>query len=208
MLVIAGRRGRGKSAYAINEILETLKIGKTVWTNIPLDLRHLKNRKGACWFADTLEDLADMRDGLYVIDEAHWVASGRWRGKGDKQITQNTHQLIALSRHLKMRILFISQNFSRMDPIVREIADGVLILRKIGRVSFGFSYCADDMTDDGKPKPKVWSYDFTTFWHSKKIHKCYDDKDLFLESLRNRPPREWKENGIGYLRENETSDGA
>jgi len=192
MLVIAGRRGRGKSAYAAKEIIETLKIGKPVWCNFPLDLRKQKGIKGDCWFADSLDDLADMRGGLFVVDEAHFLASGRW-----KTITKDTHALVSLSRHLEMRILFISQNFRRLDPIIRELADGVLILQKIYKLSYGRFWVADDLNEEGKPKEKARSYDRISFWHSKNIHSVYDDKDLLLDFLKNRKERIWKKNGVG-----------
>jgi len=194
MLVVAGRRGRGKSAFAVREILETLRIGKPVWSNIPLSLKHIpeRQRRGQSWFADSLEDIADMRGGLFVVDEAHYLASGRWG-----QLTKDTHSLIALSRHIEMRILFISQNFRRLDPVIRELADGVLIFRsKIGPYSIGKYWVADDLNEDGRPKEKAKSYGMEFFRHTNKIHKAYDDKDLTLELLKRRHPREWISNGI------------
>lgn len=194
MLVVAGRRGRGKSAYAVREILLTLQKGRTVWANFPLDLRKEKNIKGKCFFADSLEDIADMRDGLFVVDEAHYLASGRW-----KTLTKETHALISLSRHLRMRILFISQNFRRLDPIIRELADGVLIFRwKFGPWSRGKYWYPDDLNEDGRPKEKARSYDTENFLHTSRVHACYDDEDLVLDLIRKRKPRTWLQNGVGY----------
>jgi len=196
LLVIAGKRGRGKTAFAVKEILETLKIGKTVWCNFPISLATQKKtaKWGHCYFADSLDDLVDMRDGLFVIDEAHFLASGRW-----KTITKDTHALIALSRHLGMRILFISQNFRRLDPIIRELTDGVLILKKIGRLSYGRFWVAEDLSEEGRPKAGVRSYDSITFWHKKNIHEVYDDRDLLLDFLKNRKIRNWRLNETGLV---------
>jgi hypothetical protein len=193
MLVVAGRRGRGKTAYAVNEAIATLKKGRTVWANFPLDLRHLEY-KGSCWFADELGDLADMRDGLFIVDEAHILAGGRW-----KSITRETHALIALSRHLRMRIIWISQNFRRLDPVIREITDGVLILHRVWRYSWGKHWLADEIGEEGRPKDKARSYDRSSFWHTQKLHRCYDDEELVLELLKNRKPRTWVENGVGLV---------
>lgn len=192
MLVVAGRRGRGKTAFAVTEAIYTARKGKTVWANFPLDFRHL-NLKGKCYFAEELADIADMRDGLFIVDEAHYLASGRW-----KSLDRDTHALISLSRHLRMRIIFISQNFRRLDPIIRELADGVLILHRLWRYTYGKHWCADDINDEGRPKEKARSYDKSSFWHTKGIHKCYDDEDLILEMLRNRQARTWQENGVGF----------
>jgi len=194
MLVVAGRRGRGKSAYAVREILLTLKKGRNVWANFPLDFRTQKNIPKKCFFADSLEDIADMRDGLFVVDEAHYLASGRW-----KTLTKDTHALISLSRHLRMRIIFISQNFRRLDPIIRELADGVLIFRsKIGRLSRGKYWYPDELSEEGKPKEKARSYGAEWLWHTTRLHACYDDEDLTLDLLKKRKPRTWKPNGFGY----------
>jgi len=192
MLVVAGRRGRGKTAYAVSEAIYTLRKGKPVWANFPLDLRHL-DLKGDCWFADELADIADMRGGLFIVDEAHYLASGRW-----KTLNKETHALISLSRHLRMRIIFVSQNFRRLDPIVRELADGVLILHRVWRYSYGKHWLADDINDEGRPKEKARSYDVTRFFHTQKIHKAYDDEDLVLDLLRKREKRTWVRNGIGW----------
>jgi len=115
-VVIAGRRGTGKTALAVKTAIASLRKGEDVWLNFPIDLQCEKNLKGRCYFADKLEDIGDMRNGVFILDEAHLHASAReWQ-----KMTVETHAYLSLSRHLGMTLIFISQNFRRVDGIIRE----------------------------------------------------------------------------------------
>jgi len=195
-IVLSGKRGSGKSALAVRLALAAAMEGKNVWSNIPLDFSMYGEKiKGKIFFAATLEDIGDMRDGLFLLDEAHLVASA---GHG-KNLSEEAHAYISLSRHLGMDLVFISQNFRRLAPIVREIAEQIWRLRRLGKLSWYKKWDEADIGSEGKPLQKSKSVGIGWFWHSEQLHKCYDDKDLVIELLRKRKPRQWVENGRSSL---------
>jgi len=195
-IILTGKRGSGKTALAVKTALDTLRRGGTVWANIPLDIRHLPDTlRARSFWATNIEDIGDMRDGLWILDEAHLLASARnW-----KTLTMETHAYLSLSRHLGMDIIFVSQNFRRLDAIVRELTDRVFTLRKFVRFTLWREWDDGDINEEGKPKEKAKSLARGVMWHSSKIHKCYDDRDLVLDLLRRRKPREWLPNTHGFL---------
>jgi len=195
-IILTGKRGSGKTALAVKTALVTLRRGGTVWSNIPLDIRHLPDTLQArSFWATQIEDIGDMRNGLWILDEAHLLASARnW-----KTLTMETHAYLSLSRHLGMDIIFVSQNFRRLDAIVRELSDRVFTLRRFFRWTLWREWDDGDINEEGKAKEKARSLARGIMLHSKTIHRCYDDRDLVLDLLRKKRPRSWLPNTEGLL---------
>jgi len=129
--VYAGLRGAGKSYAATVEVERALLAGRNVWSNYRLDFsrnpRHVPVDR--CFYAPDIDDLAYMREGLFVFDEAHWKLSSRqW-----KDLRPETHQYLAQSRKIHMDVILISQSFERLDTIIRELTELVREFHVIGR---------------------------------------------------------------------------
>lgn len=190
-IVLTGKRGSGKTALGVKRALDDLRKNRNVWVNFPIKVPKALREK--CFFADSLEDIADMRNGTFILDEAHLKASSRnW-----KDFSPLAHACVSLSRHLGLDIVLISQNFRRLDSVLRELADKVFTLRKFGRLTIWKAWEEEDINELGRAKDKAKAIGRGMMWHTKKLHLCYDDKTLLSDLLRNRAPRHWLGNGRG-----------
>jgi len=196
-ICLAGLRGAGKSYASTLMAEKALVADRPVWANYHLDFS--KNPKvpvDKCWRADDINDLAYMRgtpkkSGLFIFDEAHWKLSSReW-----KDMRPETHQYLAQSRKIDMDVVLVSQNFKRLDTIVRELVERVDEYHRIGRLGFCVSYRADDV--DSAKRKKVGA---SVFWLRKRIFDSYDTRELFGALLASLPARTFPSNG-GPVRE-------
>lgn len=183
-----GKRGAGKSYAATHLAEKTLLAGLPVWANYHLDFtknpRKVPTEK--CFLAEDINDLAYMRDGLFIFDEAHWKLSSReW-----KDLKSDTHQYLAQSRKIGMDVVLVSQNFKRLDTIVRELVERVDEYHRIGRLGFRLSFTPDEI--DSAKRTKVG---FGLFWLRRRIFDSYDTKELFGALLQGLPPRKFAHNG-------------
>jgi len=196
-VVLTGKRGSGKTALAVKRIIDELKNYRSVWINFRIHIPTAISQK--CYYATEIEDIADMRHGLFVLDEAHLKISSRnWQN-----FSELVHACLSLSRHLDMDIIFISQNFRRLDTVARELADSVFICRKFGRLTIWKSFDEDDINAEGRPKEKARSIKTGFLWHTKKLHETYDDKEILFNALQNRPIRTWEPSGNGWTQKND-----
>jgi len=201
--IVVGGFGTGKTAYAVAESIRTIKqkTENTVWLNMAVDFRKIKQR-GVCFWGFELTDVGDMTDGLFVVDEAHAVeGGGSWEWQ---KLSQYGRLCIGLMRHLRMRMIYITQNYRDMNPFIRRRAQRVRILHRLWRYSWYQDFKPGDINDEGEIKKKrafvfnfLFAFFLNGFWHTNKIHACYDDEALFGELMKQRPPRNWKENGTG-----------
>jgi len=191
-----GLRGAGKSYAATALVEKALLADRPVWANYHLDFT--KNPRKVptdkCWRAEDINDLAYMRGtrkkpGLFVFDEAHWKLSSReW-----KDMKIDTHQYLAQSRKIHMDIVLISQNFKRLDTIVRELVEQVDEFHRIGRLGFRLSFKPDEI--DSAKRTKIG---FGVFWLSGRIFRSYDTLELFGSLLNRLPRRTFASNG-GFI---------
>jgi len=183
-----GKRGAGKS-YAATALAEKVLLsGRPVWANY--HLAFTKNPRNVptakCFLAEDINDLAYMRDGLFIFDEAHWKLSSReW-----KDMRPETHQYLAQSRKLGMDIVLVSQNFKRLDTIVRELVERVDEYHRLGRLGFCMSFTPDEV--DLAKRKKVG---LSMFWLRKRIFDSYDTMELFGALLASLPARTFPSNG-------------
>jgi len=188
-----GLRGAGKSYAATALIEKALLDGRPVWANFHLDFS--RNRRKVptdkCWRAEDINDLAYMRGtrgkpGLFVFDEAHWKLSSReW-----KDMRIDTHQYLAQSRKIHMDIVLVSQNFKRLDTIVRELVERVDEYHRIWRIGFYQSFTPDEI--DLAKRRRVG---FGLFLFRKRIFDSYDTLELFGSLLDRLPARNFVPNG-------------
>lgn len=188
-----GTPGSGKSYEAVKRIIENLKKGRIVLTNVKgtdTDI-HVEAIKSVTGLDDisgqlfyitdnqmrNLPDHVDKYPGaLIIIDEVHKLFSNReWATKENKSFCDwaSTH------RHGGFDILLITQDIEKIDKHARSLIEWVYFYRKMNY--FGglvqkkyrrFSYDSDNHS--GKPiATDTYTYDTSIF----KCYKSYDAID-------------------------------
>ncbi len=186
IICFEGTPGSGKSYEAVRKILDNLKLGRLVYTNIDgMDLQNNRESiKSFCGLSDyELETRLifmphfqvnefwkyTKKGSLILIDEVHkWFSARDWASEKNKQFAEwaSTH------RHEGYDVVLITQKLEKVDSHVRSLIEwtyrykklnmfGSLIQQKYKRASF----CGEDTT--GKPLDnKLYTYD-------KRIFHCY-----------------------------------
>lgn len=181
-----GTPGSGKSYEAVKKILDNLKLGRIVYTNIEgLDVpecrENIKNYAGLDDFQlDTLlfhltdEQMKTFWEyvqpgALVVIDEVHKLFSNRdWASEKNRIFTEwsSTH------RHEGFDVVFITQDIEKIDKHARSLIEFTYFFRKVN--FFGgmiqkkylcYTYSGDD--HNGKPMTK------NTRTYNPQVFACY-----------------------------------
>lgn len=123
MLMFVGRRGKGKTAIAVKVSLGRMDHGEKVYAN--LEIRDRENgRRGGRVFS--LLQCLDLEDCTVVIDEANmWTNSRMWQ-KVPPQILEAWQE----SRKSAVSFIFTTQHEQRVDLVIRELADFVMICER------------------------------------------------------------------------------
>ena len=181
-----GTPGSGKSYDAVRKVLDNLKAGKVVYTNIEgldndfcqefikiytgLDdyqlsrqLRH-KTDQEMQYFWEYVEN-----ESLIVIDEVHKLFSNRsWQSQANQKFADwmSTH------RHIGCDLVLITQDIEKVEKHVRSLIEWTYFYRKVN--FFGslvsnkylrYAYYGDD--HNGQPVGKE------TCSYEKKVFRCY-----------------------------------
>jgi zona occludens toxin (predicted ATPase) len=146
----AGTPGSGKTYEAVKKILDNLRMGRVVYTNIDgiFDPECQETIKSVCG----LSDLALFRQlrpivspdseedpilnfwmhvepgSLIVLDEIHkWFSNRDWQKEHNKQFGYwaSTH------RHNGFDVLLITQSMERIDAAVRSLLEWTYVFRKV-----------------------------------------------------------------------------
>lgn len=181
-----GTPGSGKSYEAVKKILDNLKLGRIIYTNIEgLDIpecrENIKNYAGLDDFKlDTLlfhltdEQMRTFWEyvqpgSLVVIDEVHKLFSNRdWASEKNRIFTEwsSTH------RHEGFDVVFITQDIEKIDKHARSLIEFTYFFRKVN--FFGgmiqkkylcYTYSGDD--HNGKPMTK------NTRTYNTQVFSCY-----------------------------------
>ena len=181
-----GTPGSGKSYEAVKKIVDNLKLGRIVYSNIDgLQVQecreHIKNYSGLDDFTlDTrLFHLTDEQTrtfweyvqpgSLVVLDEVHKLFSNRdWASEKNRIFTEwaSTH------RHEGFDVVLITQDIEKIDKHARSLIEWTYLFRKVN--FFGgliqksylcYAYAGDDHV--GKPMTK------NTRSYSADIFRCY-----------------------------------
>lgn len=181
-----GTPGSGKTYEAVKKLLDNLRMGRRIYTNIDgLDSPECQEMiKSYCGLSDF--DLADrlhlldksqskefwlhVQDGaLIILDEVHKMFSNReWASQTNKDFTEwaSTH------RHNGFDVVLITQDIEKVDKHARSLIEWTYFFRKVN--FFGgavqkkylcYAYAGDD--HHGQPQAKnIRTYD-------TKIFRCY-----------------------------------
>ena len=181
-----GTPGSGKSYEAVKKILENLKLGRKVFTNIEglekekcqeaikifcnltdyqlqLLLHHLTDDEALCFWDHCIPG------SLIVIDEVHKLFSNRdWQTEKNRKFTEwsSTH------RHDGFDVLLITQDIEKVDKHARSLIEWTYFYRKVN--FFGslvskkyicYAYAGDN--HNGKPLGK------SSRTYNSKVFACY-----------------------------------
>lgn len=204
-VAICGLRGRGKSALMTSRLYAASKRQEHVMTNEWLSVEDPLKRF-THYFEDP-NDLLYMRDCVVGIDEGHLRLSSRsW-----KDLKPETHAALSLSRQFGLNEFYIcTQNYKRVDTIVRELVDEIWFVNRIWRLTYWIVIYPKELDSNGeiaKTNGITKLFRFLSiiiggqmYWHTKKLHEIYDDKQyrLLYPSLN---PDAWIPNGDGVPEE-------
>ena len=189
-----GTPGSGKSYEAVKKILDNIRMGRVVYTNIDgiFDSECLEMIKTYC----NLSDLALTRllrpieneqienfwmhvepGALIILDEIHkWFSNRDWQAEKNKQFGYwaSTH------RHHGYDVVLITQNIERVDAAVRSLLEWNYVYRKVNflgaavkRSYLCYAYGGDDT--NGKPlATSKRTYNPAIF----RCYKSYVSKDI------------------------------
>jgi len=124
MLLILGRRGKGKTLYASYLGLKRMRAGERVYCNYGLVDHRNGKRAGRIY---TLLDTLDLNDCTVIIDEANAFAPSReWQSIPPQVISEWQE-----SRKSRVDFIFTAQHETRVDVIIRELVDYLLRMERI-----------------------------------------------------------------------------
>ncbi len=197
-----GTPGSGKSYEAVKKILDNLRLGRVVYTNIdgifePECLEMIKTYCGLSDLALTrlLRPIASPRDdedpienfwmhvepgSLIVLDEIHkWFSNRDWQAEKNKQFGYwaSTH------RHNGFDVVLITQNIERVDAAVRSLLEWNYVFRKVNflgaavkRSYLCYAYGGDDT--NGKPLSTSKRTYNPAIFHCYKSYVSKDIKEM------------------------------
>lgn len=156
--VYSGRPGGGKSYGVVeNVILPSLKLGRTIVTNMPLEMPAIyqafpdaevilfDNAELQRGLLD-LDTRADLRGAVFVIDEC-W----KFWPNGQRVTDLPAHQRAFFSEHrhyvgssgLTTEIVLVCQSLAQITPAIRELVDSTYIVSKLDKLAQAGKYRVD-----------------------------------------------------------------
>lgn len=189
-----GTPGSGKTYEAVKKILDNLRMGRVVYTNIDgiFDPECLEMIKSYCGLSDLAltKQLRPIEPdqienfwmhielgALIILDEIHkWFSNRDWQAEKNKQFGYwaSTH------RHHGYDVVLITQNIERVDAAVRSLLEWNYVFRKVNflgsavkRKYLCYAYGGDDTS--GRPlATSTRTYNPAVF----RCYKSYVSKDI------------------------------
>lgn len=127
MLMIVGRRGKGKTAIATKIAQGRMLAGERVYANYDIEVPGRGLRAGRIF---SLLDCLDLLNCTIVIDEANlWTNAREW-SKIPSSVLSSWQQ----SRKRGVSFIFTTQHEERCDKVIRELADYLLLCERMAFV--------------------------------------------------------------------------
>lgn len=124
MYLIVGRRGSGKTLFATEVAVRRMRRGEKVYANYPILDRYSGMRAGQI---HSLMDCLELRDCTVVIDEANlWTSSREW-----SKIPPSVLSAWQQSRKNGVCFIFTAQHEERVDKVIRELCDWILLCERV-----------------------------------------------------------------------------
>lgn len=128
--LFVGLPGAGKSLQMVDAALSRMAAGTLVWANFELVHRPLGLRAGRVTSWDDFAAVCALphRDKLVVLQEANLLCSSRqW-----SLLPPAVHKTWAQVRHFGVSMFMDAQHENRVDKVMREILDSVVICEPTG----------------------------------------------------------------------------
>lgn len=127
MYLIVGRRGSGKTLLATEMAIGRMRKGERVYANYAIEDVERGLRSGVIY---SLLDCLTLNSCTVVVDEANlWTSSRQW-----SKIPAEVLSSWAQSRKRGLSFIFTAQHEERVDKIIRELSDWVLLCERPGVV--------------------------------------------------------------------------
>lgn len=124
LLLIVGRRGSGKTLLATEIAVKRLRRGEDVYANYPIYDRKCGRAAGQVF---SLLDVTTLSDCTVIIDEANlWTSSREW-SKIPASVLSSWQQ----SRKNGVCLIFTSQHEERVDVVIRQLCDWVVLCDRV-----------------------------------------------------------------------------
>lgn len=171
--IVFGAPGEGKSYACTSFAIDALNKGRTVFTNYPV--RTKSGKSTYKWTPDLVYTDKLIKNAVIIIDEAYRDYSSREY----KNFTKDIHTFFATNRHNELEIYLIAQNPSRIDVVIREILNSVILVRKkaiFGKIiGFKLEYFEDFETLGKRFLSKENLYYAHRFlWFNREVSQAYD----------------------------------
>lgn len=186
IIALVGTPGSGKTFFGVKKILDNIKLGKKIYTNIDgLDKPECREAiKTYCNIDDfqletCLNHLSEDqvlefwdhcdRESVVVLDEVHKYFSNRdWNSEKNKHFTEwaSTH------RHEGFDVVLITQDIEKVDKHARSLIEWTYFFRKLNQLGKALEtryicYAYQDDNHKGTPLSKeIKKYD-------PKVFRCY-----------------------------------
>lgn len=124
--IYTGTPGSGKSYHAVQDIYNALRKGKTVITNLWVDIDKIKKIKGEYVYLDDIKirqllPRLEKKNILFVIDESQvYLGSRSWQSDYDRNVWLRYFQL---HRHVDNNVILVTQQIEMIDKQVRNLAE-------------------------------------------------------------------------------------
>lgn len=123
MLLVVGRRGSGKTLFAVKLAVQRMRAGFPVYANFEILDVFTGLRAGRI---EDWEQVYDLNGATVIIDEANsWIPSRKWDATPMKALKK-----FAESRKDSCELVFTAQHEERVDKVVRELADWIVICNR------------------------------------------------------------------------------
>lgn len=180
-----GRPGTGKTYTLVNDVIKALNKGEIIYCNFWIDWNGYIEKK--TWWKKVLiklkikkeyniypkenlknwtklSDILQIKNGIIVMDEAHFYMNSRkW-----KEMDMEFMRKLAQHRKDGIHIWGTVQNIKRLDIVIRELIDYWYDCSMF----LGFIFCVEYDIDDDQKKTKPLSQKFLRF--TKKRAMRYD----------------------------------
>lgn len=122
LIFIFGKKGAGKSTYMVSLMLQHLRNGWTVYTNM-----HDVNISGVRLMdANSLSDCVPDPHSVLFIDEAGLL----WDNRSHKSFDKGFTEFFKLQRKYKCKVYINSQSFD-VDKKIRDLTDSMVLMSSI-----------------------------------------------------------------------------
>lgn len=208
VFAVTGKLGGGKSLMSVQKIQDYLNEGRTVATNLDLNLKYLlhpKAKKVKCFRIPDKPTSTDLlcigkgnfsldesRNGLLVLDECGiWFNTRNWNTSGRQDIIN----FLLMARKLGWDVFIIVQNISLLDKQARDaIIEFLVVCRRIDKLSIPFVSILFKMVTGKKlPLPQIHVALVTMgsqqyapksdTWSSygTRLYSAYNTRQIFLD---------------------------